>query len=264
MIFGVCTQIENYELVRGSGYRSICLAGKDIAGMDEAQFAACLETIKSGPLQLQGLNSFCEPSLKLCGNGYDADALGDYTQGLCRRAQALGVTYIGIGCPGSRNLEPGQDYGVALRQFSDALRVICDTALPYGIDILLESVCGVECNFITTSVEAYELVGSLRIPNLHLVYDIYHEFMENQGVEVAERICSEIKAVHIARNFENARYYLSRASVSELSPYIKALERSGYGGEINLEAFVGDVKAEIPESLKILESMTQAHCAERE
>jgi sugar phosphate isomerase/epimerase len=253
MKIGCCIGIECYDAVLAAGYDNITLAAKDIAAMEEAAFGEVLAKVKNGPLVLSSLNSFSPPEVKLSGGGYSAEALTIYAVPLFDRAAALGVRHIGIGAPFSRNMPDGFSKQLALEQLRQSLGLLCDLGAPLGIDILLEAVCDIECNLIVTTDEALEVVRSMGVQNLHLVYDIYHAHMMNEPVSNIGLAGGEIKVVHISQDEgRGRRLYLDPDKTNEYLPYIRALQEIGYDGEISLEAFFGDPAVELPRSYDIL------------
>lgn len=256
MLFGCCTTIDHYHEVADAGYGAITLAAKDLAAMDDADFAHARAVIKDGPLKALSLNSFSTPEVRLNGPGYSPEALAAYAAPLLQRAHALGIRYVGIGAPGSRNLPPDVDATAAMAQFEEAMILLCRLGAPLGIGILIEAVCDIECNFITTTPEALALVKRLALPNLHLVYDIYHAHMMNEPLSNIDDAVGEIRVVHIAQDVaQGRRHYLNEAHIEEYRSYMEMLRAAGYQGEVSLEALFGDVAAELPKSLTILKKL---------
>ncbi len=151
MKIGCCIDISHYDELVKCGYETITLAVKDVAAWSEEEMEAAAAKLAAGPLQTISLNSFCTADLKLAGPDYDPDKVRAYMDLVSARAQRLGYRYIGIGAPASRNVAPGEDPAEHMAQFKEAITILCDAAAPYGIDVLLESVCGIECNFLTTT-----------------------------------------------------------------------------------------------------------------
>lgn len=257
MKIGCCIDISRYDALVACGYESIALAAKDIAVWDEETFRTAKKKLAEGKLKTISLNSFCTPELRLNGRGFDPEKVAAYTALVCRRGSELGFRYLGIGAPSSRNLKPGDDLVRCRAQFMQALNIMCTEAAKYGVEILLESVCSLECNFLTSTREALEIVRELGLPNLHLVYDIYHEYMENQPLDVIYEAGDEIRVVHIAQNVDNKRAYLDEAHLGEYKAYWNALRKIGYEGEWNLEAFVGEPEEMLPHSMKIMKKLKE-------
>lgn len=252
MKIGCCIDLSYYDQLVACGYDSIALAAKDVAAWSEEAFVGAQTILAQGKLQTISLNSFCTPQLRLNGSGFDPERLAAYAQLVCRRGSVLGFRYVGIGAPASRNVAPGENPRRCMDQFCQAMAIICQEAGEYGMEILLESVCSLEGNFLTTTAQTFALVRQLAIPNLHLVYDIYHEAMEKQNLDVIAQCAQEIRVVHIAQDVNGTRAYLNAAQADQYRAYWRALRAVGYTGEWNLEAFAGDPSKLLPESMEIM------------
>lgn len=252
MKIGGCIDLSHYDTLAALGYETIALAAKDVAAWDEQAFEAAKGKLQAGPLKTVSLNSFCTPALRLNGAGYDPKKLEAYMQALSARANVLGYRYIGIGAPQSRNVSAGQDRRRALDEMREAFEILCDAAAPHGVEVLMESVCSVECNLVTTTREAAAFIQGVRRSNLHLVYDVYHEAMEGQSVDVIRDVADEIRVVHIAQDVNHGqRAYLDEEHLAAYRPYWDMLTRVGYQGEWNIESFVGNVEAGLKNSLTV-------------
>ena len=146
---GCCTSIDNYDLVAANGYDRIILPAVEIVSFDDYAFTEAFRKVAHGSLECVALNSFCNPHLKLCGRDYDQAAVKAYIGNLAVRAARLGVRQIGIGAPKSRSIPPTFSRELAMTQFKNSLAILTDICRPYDIEILLEAVCDLECNFIT-------------------------------------------------------------------------------------------------------------------
>jgi len=252
MKVGCCIGMAHYGEVAAAGYQSIALPGVELAGMDDAAFQKTRETLKHGPLELHSVNSFCPPDLRLTGADFSAQRLEDYARRLFARAAELGVSYVGIGGPVSRSTRPGEDPVRASEELKNALALLCRLGGEYGLTILLEAVCSLECNLVVYTHEAAEMVRALGLPNLGLVYDIYHAHMMGEDPAYVLSVAELIRVVHIAQDQNGRRIYLREAFLEAYRPYIQALHRAGYSGEINMESFVGELPEELPRSREIL------------
>jgi sugar phosphate isomerase/epimerase len=255
MKIGCCAGFQYYDLIARSGYNTIILAGKELASLDKNQFIDVRKKIEEGPLEAIGLNAFCGHEIKLTGLDFDFNLFSEYTKFLLDRAAQLKLHYIGIGAPRSRNIYSGDRRENSLEQLRKTLYSICNLARPYNIDILLESVCSIECNLITTTREALEEIRTLGIDNLHLVYDIYHEYVESQSPEIIKLAYDEIRTVHLAQNGKQGRLYLNEKTKDDYTTYLTALKETGFNAEICVEAFIGEPKEEIPRSAIILKKI---------
>lgn len=252
MNIGCCTTVDNYNELAKIGYKTITLAGKDISAMTDGEYEHAKRIILNGPLRTEGVNTFCAPQLRLNGEGFTATAVEAYTCRLCKRAKPLGIVSIGVGAPNSRRIAPDYPSEKALDEFSEALRTMCSVAAKFDMQILLEALATVECNCVTTTSEALALVRSLALPNLHMVYDIYHAFMMDEEPASIREAVGEIRTVHISGYGDNKRPYLSQPSFTKLVPYIQELKACGYDGELSVEAFAGDIHEGFRETYRLL------------
>lgn len=129
-------------------------------------------------------------------------------------------------------------------------------AKPIRTPVLMESVCSVECNLVTTTREAAAFIQGVRRSNLHLVYDVYHEAMEGQSIDVIRDVADEIRVVHIAQDVNHGqRAYLDEEHLAAYRPYWDMLTRVGYQGEWNIESFVGNVEAGLKNSMTVIKRL---------
>ena len=255
MKVGCCISIAHYSEVAAAGYETITLPGVELAEMDGDAYRQARDTLRRGPLALHSINSFCPPSLRLTGADFSARQLEDYARRLFGRASELGAAYIGIGGPVSRSTRPGEDPVRALEELKNTLSLLCRLGREYGLSILLEAVCSLECNLVTYTHEAAGMVRELEEPNLGLVYDIYHAHMMHEDPAYVLEAADLIRVVHIAQDQGGKRIYLRESFMDEYLPYIRALHSAGYAGEVNMESFVGDVSQELPRSKAILDQL---------
>ena len=255
MFFGCCASIDNYSLIATGGFQSIILPATEVVAMKSEKLRYVKERLERGPLKCETLNSFCTTSLKLCGNGYDQEALDAYCISLAKKASYLGIRYIGVGAPGSRSLEDGFSRTAGRQQLKNSFKIMSGVFKKYGIDVLLEPVCSLECNFITTTYEALALINELRLDNLFLVYDIYHAQAMQENAVPLYRARGKIKVVHIAENINNKRRYLKPDYIEKHRPYAQALIEIKYDGEVAVEAFDEIEDVYLIDSLKILKEL---------
>ena len=255
MKFGCCTSADNYDLLVENGYDRIILSGVELSAMGEQDFKRLRSTLENGAVECRALNSFCSPELVLCGNGYSYKTVEAYTKALAGRAAELGVRYIGVGSPNSRSIPTGYPHDAAVSQFELSIAGMCRICEEYDIDVLVEPVCTLECNFINTTDEAVALVKGLALGNLNIVFDTFHAFMMGEDDMPLRRAMEYVKLVHVAQHIDGRRHYLRSEGVDEYRAYLQTLAECGYDGEVSVEAFVGEPEAELAGSLSIMTSL---------
>lgn len=257
MLYGCCTNIEHYKLVANCGYNRIILPAIYVYSATTQAFSDTQKALQQGTVKCNALNDFCTPQLKLSGPGFNLKEVTTYTLALVKRAAAIGVKYIGIGAPKSKNIPPGFDVERAADQFESSIAAMCEICHPFGIDVLLEAVCDLECNFITTTDEALQIVEKLGEDNLHLTYDVYHAYMMNENASPLRRAMKHVKLVHVAQNIGGKRHYLRPEIIKEYKIYFDALKDYGFEGEVSVEAFYDNIEEQLVSTLSILKTLCE-------
>ena len=255
MIYSCCATMENYDKIKLAGYDRIILSAVEIISMDEITFLDTQNKIVNDSLKCLALNDFCSSDLKLCGPGFNIDTVRSYSRRLAKRSALLGIKNIGIGAPKSRFIPDDYSQDQALMELKESLKVICEEAAVYHLEILLEAVCSVECNFITTTNEAFDLVKSLHLENIHLVFDTYHAYKMKEDEVPLLRAIQEIKLVHVAQDIEQTRRYPQAGFQKDHQIYFDTLLKNGYEGEISVEATPLNKNGELKKSLHILKNL---------
>ncbi len=254
MIYSCCATIEDYEKIRLAGYDRIILSAVELMLMNETAFLETKNKIENGSLKCYALNDFCSSDLKLCGPGFDLDSVRAYSRGLVERSAMLGIKSIGIGAPKSRYIPDGYSADQALMELKQSLIVICEEARKFNLNILLEAVSG-ECNFITTTDEAFDLVKTLGLENFHLVYDTYHAFKMKEDEYPLLRAIQEVKLVHVAQDIDNLRRFPQIGFPEDHQLYFSTLLKCGYDAEIGVEATPMNMNGELRGTLRILKNL---------
>lgn len=96
-------------------------------------------------------------------------------------------------------IETGENRTETEERFIQTMRIICDYAKPYGMDILIEPVNRYECNFINTIPEASEIINKIGRKNCGIHADLFHMNIEEVNMEDSlMKYKEQIKYVHVA------------------------------------------------------------------
>lgn len=254
MIFSCNGNLQNYGSIESAGFDGIILSGAEISSMSENELDHLEETISRGSAKCYSLNDFCPPEIKLCGDELNTEALKAYTGLLIRRASRLGVKQIGIGAPQSRIISDKSSHENEINKLKNSLINICKIAEPYKIDILFEAVNSRNCNFITHTDEALNIVNSIDLDNLHLVFDFYHAGIMEESAFPLQNIIEKIKIVHIACELDGKRVLPTDDLMQKYTYYVDALKRGRYNGEIGIEAEHSNDVSDLSTSLQLIKT----------
>lgn len=255
MKYCVCTKIENYSILEQLNVDYIELAGADVAKMTEEEFLKAKETITNGKVKCCGFNTALLPEIVFCGNGFDIEKAKDYAELICKRGHDLGIGAIGIGSPNSRCYTKDFDIDIAWQQAEEFIKEYAKIAQKYNIIIMYESLNDVCCSFGYSMKEAEEFVKKIAMPNVKIVFDAYHMFVQKETLEDLMPILPYINHVHVSECTSIERPYLSQASYEFLKSALTPVLKTGYDKTISLECFVGDVYDGVKKSLEILKQI---------
>ena len=255
MIYSCCTTMEHYDRVKQAGYDRIILSAVDLMSMGDDEVRKIKSKISNDCVKCSALNNFCTGDLKLCGPDFDIHLVREYCLRLMERSAVLGIKNIGVGAPLSRSIPDGYQIDRALEEIKQSLSVACIEAAKFGQNILLEAVCDMECNFITTTDEAFAIVQSLNVENIHLVYDTYHASKMNENELPLLKAFHEVKLIHVAQDIEETRRFPQEDFLDGQRVYFDALCSAGYNGEISVEADPINLEEELKNTLQILKTL---------
>ena len=233
---GIVQKMENDSLLQAMGYKYLLESTRTVLSpqnVTDEQFRALLPTIKKLDVPLYGCNLFIPGDLKVVGPAVDEQAVLKYVEKVLQRAQKTGLTLITWGSGGSRSVPEGFSRLTATAQFIYMAKRVAEVAAKYDVILALENLNSTECNFITTLGEALAVVKAVDHPNLRLCVDVYHMLKENESPSAIAG--SKGYAVYCEVAEREARTPPG-VQGDDFTPYIAALKKEGYTGNIVIEA----------------------------
>jgi sugar phosphate isomerase/epimerase len=252
-LIGVVNTLDHDSLLQKAGYRYIITSiGTYISPrtVSDQQFQINLAKFRSLKVQLYAFNIFMPGDLKLVGPDVDEKAIMSYVEAVFRRVQAAGVKMIVWGSGGARRLPDGFDRSRATQQFEMIASKVATLAASYNITLALESLNSSETNFINTAAEAFSIVKTVNHPNLRLNIDIYHMLKENESPEIIITAKDFIVHCEIAEKEHRSPPGIHG---TDFRPYLSALRKSGYQGNIFIECDWKNLDLEAASAFQFLE-----------
>lgn len=250
---GIVQDYENDSLLHASGYKflieSISKCFSPIKVTDQ-QFEEKLSVINKLKTPLLAVNLFIPGELKVVGPMVDEAAILAYTEKVFQRCQAANVKMITWGSGGSRRLPDGFDPQKAKEQFISIAIKVATQAGKYNIMLVLENLNSTETNFITTLKEALDVVQKVDHPNFRLCADIYHMLKENEDPAIIETGKKVIVHCEIA---EKEKRTPPGTKGDDFRPYLRALKKINYKGNIILECRWDNLNEQAPLAYKALQ-----------
>ncbi len=237
---GICTSLSKAALIKEAGGHHVeqSITGFMIPEKSDEEFAAKAQAAKESPLPILSCNGFFPGDIRLTGPNADHDRAVRYTEVAMKRCAQTGVTTVVLGSSGARSIPEGFPREKAEEQFCQLLSRLGPIAKKYGVTIVIEPLRKKECNFINTVQEGYEIAKKVKHPNIRVLADIYHMTQEGEGPQsILNAGRKYLRHVHIA---EHANRTAPGVDGDDFTPYLKALKKIGYRGNMSIECGWGD------------------------
>lgn len=241
MKIGCCISVKHVLLAKAFGYDFIELSANELMSYDEEEWAYIRQQIRDAHIPVIGFNSFCDEKHPIVGPNADMKQLQIYLHTVIHRAYELNCKNIGIGAPKARSLPENFDYEVAQEQMKEFLCLASKMSSQYGIHILYEAIHPKSCNFCNSTTEAANMVRELNLPNVKLVWDVYHSINAMETYEQIAPLFDIIEHVHIC-SWDKAlhRFYLLEKDEHYVKDLTAFLQNQHYQHTLSIEASDND------------------------
>ncbi|HIE26490.1 TPA: sugar phosphate isomerase/epimerase [Candidatus Poribacteria bacterium] len=251
MRFGVCTSLDNVNILAEAGYDYIELGvGASLMPLaSEEDFKKVKDKIAASALKPEAYAGFIPGELRVVGDNVNLQRLSNFVETACRRASTVGGKVIVYGSSGSRNVEEGYSPAKALDQIAAFLGVAADHAEKYGVTIAIEPLCKKECNIINTVAEGLEMAKRVNRKGVRVLADLYHVWQEREPLANIVDAGDWLAHVHIAEPVK--RKYPGNDDF-DFSDLFSALKQAGYDGRVSCECGFDDFERDVKVALDTL------------
>jgi sugar phosphate isomerase/epimerase len=227
MEFGICTSLSQADAAKAAGWDYVEPPAKELLDGVERRWPA------------RAVNVLVPPSLKITGPHVDPAALRDRLRRVAERARAIGVEILVFGSGGARNVPDGFDRATADEQIIDFARMAADVAKGNGVLVAIEPLNRGECNIVHTLAEAAAIARRIDHPNLRVLLDSYHLWLENEPLENVAAAMDLIAHVHVAD--KDGRVAPGESGTSDYRSLFRILKSGGYDSRMSVEASRFDI-----------------------
>ena len=243
--------VDGYRFIQEVGYDYIEFAVGNFANFSEEDMALAVDYYKKGMLKVEACNSFIPGTLPLVGDQVDLEAVRAYLELVLPRMASVGVQIVVFGSGGARRIPEGVSAEQAQRQLDEFMTLAEGIARRVGITIVIEPLNHKECNTLLTVSEGAVAARRVNLPNLKLLADLYHTFVENEDPQVlfdnADILCHTHVAEPVTRPNPVARP--SQRACGD------ALRKAGYNARMSIECGTKDFASEVIGALPILKEL---------
>ena len=241
MRFGVCTGIENAELLKEVGYDYIELsvASDLIPEADEHDWNAQRLKIEAMPLVAETFNSFVR-TLKIIGADVDTERLRRYVDVALERAAQVGGEIIVFGSGGAREIPDGFSLETANRQMEAFLNLCADASERTGVVVAIEPLQHGECNSINLVSEGAAWARQINRSGVRVLADTFHMERENEPLKAIVSARDVLAHAHTADTNRHA----PGTGTYDHAAMFRAFTTAGYDARLSIECDWQDRLAE--------------------
>lgn len=221
------------------GYDYVELPLAQLMELDESRRAMILSSLVAAGIPCEACNNFFPAHLRLTGEKADHASAIEYAKKAVETAARFGAKVIVFGSSGAKNVPEGFAYERALEQLSQLLGQLSPLLADHGITAVIEPICRLEGNIITTAAEGLELMRAVDSENVRLLVDYYHLSVENEPVDIISSAGEGIRHIHFAD--PAGRVW----PIEPMAPeFFATLCEIGYNERISIEAYSENFEAD--------------------
>jgi len=227
---------ENIQTLAELGYDYAELPLAEMMVLDPAAFREISGQLKAAGLRCEVCNNLFPRHFRLTGAEADkrADTL-DYFHRALDRATAIGAGKVVFGSGPAKTVPDGFPLSDGFKQVAELCGELGDTAEEFGVTVVIEPLNRLECNVVNTYAEGCRLAQEVKHPNVRVLVDYYHLFMENEPTANLIQGGEYLRHVHFG--WSKKRVYPDAAGIAECEPFFAALRCIGYDDTLSCEAY---------------------------
>lgn len=252
MRFGICTGLENLELLERLGYDYIEPQASVVAKYTEEEMKMWKEKLAQSSVSCETFNVLLPGTFRCIGEEYKEEELKEYLHTAFSNVQALGGQVVVFGSGTQRSCPDTVAFTEGVRQLVAVYRLVGEIASQYGLTIVVEPLNRKENNMICTMTEGAMIQAMVNLPNVQLLTDYYHVATDADPISDIVRI-GHFTHVHIATK-EGRRYPLKREG-DKFEEFFDALHQIGYQGRVSIEGGTDNMEEDAKIALKLLKEL---------
>lgn len=271
MRYGICTGLENLELLEELGFDYLEASVTAVMKLSQTEREECLARLRESKIKCEAFNVLFPKTMELIGRNSDKEALKDYLHSAFRvvaqlrrpektKMQKVNIpleerTVVVFGSGKCRQCPEGYDYRQAYRELVEVYRITGEIAARYGIQIVIEPLSRKETNMICTMAEGAMLEADVNHPNVSLMSDYFHVIANHDNIQDIAAI-GTFGHIHIAAG-QGRRYPLDENG-EQYSVFMSALKTIGYNGRISIEGKTEDIRRDGAKALALLKKLEES------
>lgn len=260
MKFGICTidpLLAAEAREAGFDYLEVPVPALQKPLEGEDAFLRAMEEASGLALPVEASNGFFDfdGSLRCIGPDADMKRLEDYCETLFARSARAGIRLLILGSGNARAIPDGWPREKAEGQFAELLARIGPRAAAHGIEIAIEPLARVECNFVNTVDEGAGFARTCGSSAIGVLADFFHWNRNGESQDTIVSSKDRFMHVHLATT---PNRLLPGLEDCDFSAFFAALSAIGYDGRISLECRFPPPEGRAEVLCRVLQSLKSA------
>ena len=240
-------------IIEKAGFDFAELSVNVLQSLNDNDFNDIKSITKNISIPISVFNCFIPKNLPLTGNNVSIEDINTYLDFVMDRINQLDGKYIIFGSGEARNIPDNFSRDKAKRQIKNFLKICNMYGKKYDLEIAIEPLNRNESNIINTVNEAYEIEKELNLPQISILADMYHMYIENESFDIIEDIKNKLIHVHVSNIERNPPNYSDDKQIfNKLFTKLKSVD---YNKGISLECNFSDIETESKVSLDYLKDI---------
>lgn len=252
MRYGICTGLENLELLERLGYDYIELSVTATMKLKEEVLSACRERLRTSGVKCEAFNILFPKTMELLGGRTAQEELRRYLHKAMALIRSFGAEVAVFGSGQCRRCPEYMSYGQAYRELVKVYRLTGEIGKEYGVKVVIEPLSRKETNMICTMAEGAILEADVDHANVGLLSDFFHVCANHDSIDDIKTIRT-FGHIHIASG-EGRRYPISEEGEA-YAAFMAALKAVGYDGRISIEGKTEDMETDGAKALALLKEL---------
>lgn len=193
---------------------------------ETSEFERLQQALTGAPLAVEAFNGFIPGHHPITGPNVELPKVLGFCDVALERIAALGAGVVVLGSGKARNVPEGFSHATAIEQFNGFCRELAPLAQRHGVTVVIEPLNTREDNLINTVAQGAAVVDAVGHPNLQLLADFYHIFVDDEPLQNTVDGGARLAHTHLA---DTGRITAGTAEVeADFIGFFQALQAAGY------------------------------------
>jgi D-psicose/D-tagatose/L-ribulose 3-epimerase len=222
-----------------------------LASLSDHDFQLARDIINNANIPVLAFNSFVPANLRLTGPDVSYREIDEYIALVMDRVNQVGGRHIVFGSGAARGIPNGFRLDAAREQIIRFLEVCNKYADRYAIVVAIEPLNRLETNMINTLQEAVALAKTVDLPQIKVLADSYHMYMEKESFDALYEAAPYLTHVHLS---DKDRCYPGQSVEDgvDFDMLFDILRSIGYRGGMSLECTFSELARDTKGALSFI------------